>query len=409
MSSPRTPQEVRAILRTRWDRGLRQWLAAPEGAAVSVPLHPPTAAQALADPSPVAAWIQQWREAPAPLGEHAAWEERRWAQLGTQRVPVRWAATGAHLLTACAGDPVREEARVLTARYEAAVARLAAHAEVRGDALRKAVAVAVDRSRAQWLRLSAVDAELSIEVAAWLLAHPVSGLRIRQVPFPGMHTKWLRDHRALVSRLVGAARCDGSEDLGLAADPVFHDLVVLDPSLRRDEPGAAGVPAFPRSCRMPLSDLPGVGLAPRVVIVCENAESVQVLPDIPGTVALSGSGYSIPGLLQVPWVQAAPVVYWGDLDADGFRILDRARHHHARVRSVLMDERTLEDHRELAVTTAVRPAAALGRLTEAEHALHDALAASGTRLEQERIEWGYAVTRLREAVEQAGDGSAPSA
>ncbi|WP_394216380.1 Wadjet anti-phage system protein JetD domain-containing protein [Brachybacterium vulturis] len=390
----RGPDHVQGVIRRRWDRSVPQWLATPTEARLALPLHPPTSSQALAEPAAVAAWIEAWHTAPVVLREHAVWEERRWAQLGTQRIPVRWEATGAETLLRGAGDAAQREAALLSARFEAAVALLTQHSELAPDAARHAVASAVDRFRVQWLRMSDADAELSIHVADWLLQHPDSGLRIRQIPFPGMHTKWLRDRRALVSRLVGAVRADGSVELGLAPAPVFHDLLILDPGYR---PASTG-PAFPRASRIALADLPGIPLSPEVVIVCENAETVQVLPDIPGSVALSGSGYGIAELLAVPWVRSVPVVYWGDIDADGFRILDRARHHHPRVSSVLMDDTTLETHRELVVPSPPRPPAALTGLSPAELALHDALSVSGDRLEQERIELRYAVAALRTGV-----------
>lgn len=43
----------------------------------------------------------------------------------------------------------------------------------------------------------------------------------------------------------------------------------------------------------------------------------------------------------------APVVYWGDLDSDGFAILHRLPTHLPEVASVLMDVETLIDHRDL--------------------------------------------------------------
>jgi hypothetical protein len=392
----RGPDHVQDAIRRRWDRNVPQWLATPEVATLALPLHPPTSSQALADPAAVAAWIDAWGAAPAVLRDHAVWEERRWAQLGTQRIPVRWEASGADTLFRGVGGGTHRVGTLLTARFESAVALLAQHSQLAPDTLRRAVASAMDRVRAQWLRMTDADAELSIHVAAWLLQHPDSGLRIRQVPFPGMHTKWLKDHRALVARLVGAARADGSEELGLAPAPVFHDLLLLEPAYR---PVSTG-PAVPRASRIALADLPGIPLAPETVIICENAETVQVLPDLPGAVALSGSGYGIAELLAVPWVRSAPVIYWGDLDADGFRILDRARHHHPRVTSVLMDEETLQTHRDLIVPTAPRPPATLTGLTAAELALHDALSLSGDRLEQERIELGYAVAALRSVLDQ---------
>lgn len=235
---------------------------------------------------------------------------------------------------------------------------------------------------------------------AWFFAHPHPGARIRQVPSPGMHTKWLAAHRAVVSRLVAAGRANGSEDLGLAPEPHFHDLLVLDPALRgAGLPGQVpGRPGYPRQARLDLAALPQQPLRPEVVLLCENSEMVQVLPDLPGTVALSSAGYSVPSLLAVSWIASAPVLYWGDIDADGLRILDRARHHRAQVTSVLMDRGTLETHRELSVDGGARTPAALAKLTRDERLLHDELTISGQRLEQERIELGYAVAVLEDAV-----------
>lgn len=393
----RSPQDVQKVLATRWDRSVPVWLDAPADAEVSVPLHPPSAAEALSDPARVSAWIAQWQAAPPHLGEHVHWETRRWSQLGTQRLPVRWSAQGAGLLCRCAGGSSLREWELLSARYEAAVSALAGASPHGSKELRREVAAAVNRVRAQWLRIPEVDADLAIRASAWFLAHPESGLRIRQVPQPGMHTKWLQQHRSLVGRLVAAARADGSPELGLAPVPVFHDLLVLDPALRRTPVG----PGFPRASRLDLSALAGTGLAPRAVIICENSETVQVLPDLPGAVALSGAGYAVPGLLAVPWVQEVPVIYWGDLDADGFRILDRARHHHRDVRSALMDRTTLESFRLLAVAAEARPVVATSRLTAAELALHEELSVTGERLEQERIELSIAVSALRAAVDEA--------
>lgn len=362
-----------------------------------MPLHPPSAAEALAAPARVSSWIAQWQAAPPHLAEHLHWETRRWAQLGTQRLPVRWRAQGARTLCRCAGASSLREWELLSARYEAAVSALA-DASPRGtEELRCEIAGAVNRVRAQWLRIPGIDADLAIRASAWFLAHPYSGLRIRQVPLPGMHTKWLQQHRSLVGRLVAAARADGSSELGLAPAPVFHDLLVLDPELRHAHSG----PGFPRASRIDLSALFETGLAPRAVIICENSETVQVLPNLSGTVALSGAGYAVPGLLEVPWVQAVPVIYWGDLDADGLRILDRARHHHPAVHSVLMDRMTLESFRELAVPAEPRPVVATSRLTAEELALHEHLSVTGERLEQERIELSVAASALRAAVDEA--------
>src|SRR5699024_5315043 len=153
---------------------------------------------ALADPAGVADWIARWQAVPEHLAEHLHWETRRWAQLGTQRLPVRWSARGARTLCRCAGTSSLREWERLCARYETAVSALAGASPHGSEELRREIAGAVSRVRAQWLRIPDIDAELAIRAAAWFLTHPDSGLRIRQVPLPGMHTKWLQQHRSLV-------------------------------------------------------------------------------------------------------------------------------------------------------------------------------------------------------------------
>lgn len=391
----RFPEEVRKRLQQAWARNTAAWIADPSGAAVSVPLHPPTGAEALADPTSAHTWIDAWRST-GLLAEFVAREERRWANLGTQLVPVRWQAGEAGALCRLAGEATRAEWAVLLGHAEAAVEALAAMtlADDASSDLRSRVATAITRRRAQWLQMPSVDADLCVRAAAWLLAHPGSGYRIRQVPLPGMHTKWLKDHRAVVEGLVGAARADGSTELGLRPAPTFHDLVVLDPPSRAERPG------LPRSSRMDPEALAATGLHPRVVIVCENSETVQVLPDLPGTVAVGGTGYNLSELFAVPWIQRAPVLYWGDIDADGLRILDRARHHHSDVRSVLMDRATLDAHQELTGSGGERSQVVLTHLTAAEAELYRELSATGLRLEQERIELGYAVEQLRRTLDE---------
>lgn len=392
----RSPDDIRGLLRRKMDSTLPAWLANPEAAAHALPLHPPTAATALAAPDEVARWSSAWQQAPPELQDGLVLEERRWAQLGTQRLPVRWEATGAAALVAGAGGDAPAHWQVLLERVEKAARQLRLPEDPRSaQEHREAVAAAIAGQRSRWLALPPADAELALDATAWFLRHPASGLRIRQVPIAGMHSKWLQAHRALVQRLLAAARDDGSSDLGLAPAPVFHDVLVLDPALRT---------GLPRSSRLDLALLPELGLSPRAVIICENAETVQVLPDLPGAVALSGAGYSVATLLEVPWIADAPVLYWGDLDADGLRILDRARHHHPRVHAVLMDAATLDRHRTLMVDGGTRSRAETARLTLEESALHLRLSTSGERLEQERIELGYAVAALREALAGLGNG-----
>ena len=134
------------------------------------------------------------------------------------------------------------------------------------------------------------------------------------------------------------------------------------------------------------------------MIVTENLVNFLALPERPGSLAIYGGGYGFSSLRDAAWLRDCEVLYWGDLDTHGFRILDELRAVHPHVVSVLMDEATLLEHRDVWGSEPQPSTAALTRLTDEESALYQALG-NGTfgpavRLEQELIRWDWAQQRL---------------
>ncbi|WP_147680438.1 DUF3322 domain-containing protein [Actinomyces ruminicola] len=440
----RSPQQVRELLAVRYRRGVVAWLAdAPSPgspdlsgsgtAAVSaadametsppvsaepapkwpltLPLHPPTAAQTREAAADVAEWIAAWeRDASGALPWRVVFEERAWAGFGRQRVPVRVAVDGPRAVARLTGN--LQDWDLLEAR----VGDLAHRWGGGGAAARELCAAAVGRVLAAVRRCGADDFDRALRAVDWLAAHPDSGLLLRQLPVEGMDTKWLEHHRALVQTLLETCRhlggLPGGRELGLRQERPVRAVMVLDPALRPRAPGM-GTEASIRHLRLDVEQLARMWAAespavPGVVVVCENRQSLLSLPDLEGVVAVHGGGYAVDVLGALPWVAGLPLVYWGDLDQDGFAILDRLRHHHGKVTSVLMDTATLERHRALCVPDPHPQVGRLTRLTAAEEAARAALLnAGGVRLEQERIAWDWAEPRLRAAVaEVLTEGSA---
>jgi hypothetical protein len=95
------------------------------------------------------------------------------------------------------------------------------------------------------------------------------------------------------------------------------------------------------------------------------------------------------------------VVYWGDLDTDGFVILDRLRGQLPDVRSVLMDLDTLRAHESQWTTDPTPSRAVLKRLTPDEAAayrvLRDNDLGTSLRLEQERVNFARIAAALETA------------
>jgi hypothetical protein len=113
------------------------------------------------------------------------------------------------------------------------------------------------------------------------------------------------------------------------------------------------------------------------------------LPFHKESVAIFGSGYAVQNLKTVPWLCHCSIVYWGDLDADGFKILSQLRSYFPQTISMMMDLETFNQFTEFAVSVEGAIAASLPHLTEEELTTYTHLVTHQKRLEQERISQNY--------------------
>lgn len=375
---PLTVEEARARAAKTVEKHRREWAArGEEDVVLEIPLRPPTERDVLADPRAASEWAASWR---AVGGDdmRVSWVVRNWPSVGRQELPERLSFSRVDAVARFAGrDAYRDWARM---RDRASDLR-------RRFGNSEALVSAIQRRGGAIDRQSEADFTLLLDVVTWLRVNPSSGYRLRQVPIPGMHTKWLGTHRTLVESLYAAIT--GETDLGLVAPPERLRIRILDSVSR---------PAGLSDITAPIDELASLPLEPSVVIVCENLESVLALPDWPRAVAVHGGGYAVP-IHRLTWALSARVIYWGDLDADGFAILHRLRANGVDAVSVLMDERTLLAHRDLWVPDPNGVSArALPTLTADEQAaLNRIVAEGGVRLEQERLHWPTALDALRAA------------
>ena len=102
-------------------------------------------------------------------------------------------------------------------------------------------------------------------------------------------------------------------------------------------------------------------------------------------------------LRAVHWLATVPLVYWGDLDVEGFEILSALRAEFPNVRSILMDDAALTRYQPLAVSgTGISPAPP-PHLTAAELLAFKRCVQGNIRVEQERIPVGdYLERELRQ-------------
>jgi len=237
-----------------------------------------------------------------------------------------------------------------------------------------------------------------LAVCAYFLEHPRPDLYIRELPI-AVHTKFIEQHRGilrdLLEQLLSAEAIEqdaGTFELrfGLREEEPLIHLRFLDNQLRKHY----GLPLSEIS--VPRSQFAALALEGQRCIVTENKKTFLTLPPFPDTFAIFGGGFMVQNLARVPWLVECPILYWGDLDAQGFQILSALRSAFPHVTSVMMNETTLQAFADFCVEGTLCTTHQLPYLTPAEHALFLHLAGKNIRLEQERISHAYALACLRE-------------
>ena len=377
-----TPADIRAASLRSWNSGeLLREAALPTG------LHPrrralkhPSAALLRNDYALAAEWAALW--VPAPRG------------CSLEHVLVGATTIGANSLPAAAVfGSAAEEITFLGLDREAA----------RFTELARRVA-GIDAGLQAWAMLRPLellklggDALTAARVAVWLAANPAPGIYLRQLSLPGVHTKFVENHRrtidGMLTVLAPGRPLSGKNYArrhGFLAPPDRVRLRFLDPSLAPAgglediEMTAAAFAAHPVDIDR--------------VITTENLVNFLALPPAPRTLAVFGAGYGFEGIREAAWLRNVEVLYWGDIDTHGFHILDQLRSHHPHVRSILMDEETLLAHQDFWGREDSPSNAVLKHLSTAEASLYGALQSGALqphlRLEQELLRWDWVLARL---------------
>ena len=383
------PNDVLARLTRRFENQHRNWLKGEGEWPLRVALGLPTQEAASLDAESlrqVRSWVGEWEAWPGP-GD-VQWEERQWKRWGAQRLPAVLELSSATDVAAAAGQKKRWQ--TATRRFQLLIARWPVLAD--NDALASRFDVLADYAEDDFQRL--------IGLLAWVQEHPHSNVYLRQLPVPGLDTKWIHPRRSLAAGLarvlLGEMEADFETLCGLKSPAPRMRVRILCPQLRKCVGGLTDIEA-------PVEELAALAVAPTYCLVVENLETGLALPDLVGTLCVMKLGAAVGLLSELPWVRAAKVLYWGDLDSHGFSILAKARTALPQTRSLLMDQATLLAHRDLWVQEKVPcTETELPTLTAEETATFEGLRTDRwgacVRLEQERIAWDYAMERLHVAL-----------
>ena len=131
------------------------------------------------------------------------------------------------------------------------------------------------------------------------------------------------------------------------------------------------------------------------IFVAENIMNFLTLPYLTKTIAIwSGGGFNVGYLKDIDWIKSKQFFYWGDIDAQGFQILNQFRTYFPSTVAVMMDEETLLSFKSADGQPANNQN--LPRLTTDELKLYNHLKQNNIRLEQEKITQAFAEQKIRE-------------
>jgi hypothetical protein len=367
-----TPAEIRRKAENLYDDYLVAWLADEAFFPRSIPANRRLDSD---DAAAAIAAMRELREGSKEVrgfGYTVEWRERRSRAFGRNPFPERiYFETPADLLRLIGKQ--RE-----FATFTAAVERL--HGEF-------PELNAWTRSHRQTLATVAAELDGLLHVLRYFREHPRPDRFVRELPLPvdskfvERYASVLRDWFDIVlpPATIRADETHFERRYGLRYAEQHVLVRFLDDELRR----ATNCPWSELS--LPWSTLAALQPGDVEVIVVENKVNLLTLPSRPRTIGFGGLGRAASELRRLPWLAKVPLTYWGDLDVEGFQILSEVRSQFPQTRSVLMDERTVERFRHLAVPgNGGQPAAPL-RLTEVERKAFELCRDENLRIEQERL------------------------
>jgi len=139
---------------------------------------------------------------------------------------------------------------------------------------------------------------------------------------------------------------------------------------------------------IPLNELSNLTIDFEETIIIENRVNYLTCPTAENRLIIWGSGKAVTLLKGWQILKEKKIRYWGDIDAEGFAILNSLRKIFPQTKSVLMDSKTFQKNNQWIQTISTGSPLELQYLTEKEASLYKSLFSSDgktLRLEQENI------------------------
>ncbi len=233
-------------------------------------------------------------------------------------------------------------------------------------------------------------------VIDYIVSNDVRHHYVRSLPVP-VHTKFIQDHQAVILSILKILFPDrllsDSNDieiaLGLQRKSHLFTIRWLDKLLADKYTNRIALLGL--GCET----LKNVNWLVKEIWLVENETNLYLLPEKKDAMVIFSKGYALNQLYDIPLLHASNLYYWGDLDEDGYIMLNRIRKHYPHIISVCMDEETVKVHSsEIGKQPIKYKARIFDVLTAQENAAFEMLFTLNGRLEQERLNLDYVINKV---------------
>lgn len=237
-----------------------------------------------------------------------------------------------------------------------------------------------------------------LKVCRYFKQNPKPNLYIRELPI-NVHTKFIEMNKTVIRDLLDIMLPDHINIEYKEFEKRFY-LKFSEPLIRfkiLDKEISQQFFSGIDDLAIPVSQFETLNLPIKRILVVENKTTLYTaltLPKMDRSIAIFGSGFSVHNLKGAQWLSNLELLYWGDLDAQGFEILSQFRSYFPHAQSLLMDKITFEKFFENDKGTPTNVSVMLN-LTEEEQQLYELLKINNWRLEQEKIPFYWVNERFR--------------
>ena len=233
-----------------------------------------------------------------------------------------------------------------------------------------------------------------LKVCIYFKGNPKPQLYIRELPIQ-VDTKFIERNKGIIKELLDiiiAKSVNPDETRFETRFNLRHDepvvrFRVLDKTL--SQALFSGIDDM----SIPISKFRETEIPVETVYIVENKMNMLTFPPIHKSIVVWGHGFGVDLLKDVMWLRSKKILYWGDLDVHGFQILSELRSHFSQVESFLMDRETFNRFYEDGIGAETNVEKVL-LLTPEEEEMFDFLRGGNYRLEQEKIPFEYASSKI---------------